>query len=75
LIVGILIPKSTLVLLFPIQGKAQAAGVDPPLTDLAQSPYRRFLGQGIRDLRQAGYVPYMSKTVPSLVKPIPAFRA
>src|SRR6516225_5951765 len=73
LIVGILIPKSTLLLLFPIQSKAPAAGVDPPLTDLAPSPYRRFLGQGIRDLCQAAYVRYMSKTVPLLGKADPGF--
>ena len=63
LVVGILIPEPTGLLLFQIQSEAQATGVDPTLTDLAQSPYRRFFGQGICDLRQACGVSYMRKTV------------
>src|SRR2546422_3978972 len=71
LVVGILIPEPALLLLFQIQSEAQATGVDPTLTDLAQSPYRRFLGPAIRDLRQACGVSYMSETGPIFFKADP----
>jgi hypothetical protein len=71
LVVGILIPKPTLLLLFQIQSEAQATGIDPTLTDLAQPPYRRFLGQGVCDFRQACGVSYMGKTVSLLCKADP----
>src|ERR1700758_897857 len=47
--------------------EAQAA-VNPTLADLAQSPYRRFLGQGVCDLRQAWRIRDSRKTVPLLGK-------
>jgi hypothetical protein len=37
-------------LLGQIQPEAQARGVDPPVEDLAQAPYRPGLGQGVCDL-------------------------
>jgi hypothetical protein len=66
LVVRILVPEPTPLLLFQIQSEAQATGVDPTLADLAQPPYRRFLGQGICDLRQACGVSYMRKSFPLL---------
>jgi hypothetical protein len=71
MVVGILIPEPTILLLFQVQSEAQATGVDPTVTYLAQSPYRRFLRLGIRDLRQAGHVRYVRKTVPLLGKADP----
>src|SRR5215470_16336238 len=52
LIAGILIAKAAALLLVEVKREAQA-GVDPTLTDLAQSPYSPSLGQGVCDLGQA----------------------
>jgi hypothetical protein len=52
LIAGVLIAEPAALLLVEVEREAQAA-VDPTLADLAQSPYRPRLGQGVCDLRQA----------------------
>jgi hypothetical protein len=55
-------------LLGQIQPEAQAGGVDPPVKDLAQAPYRPGLGQGICDLGQAFGFIHPSETVALLRK-------
>src|SRR5664279_5163796 len=42
-----------LAVLVDVEPEAQARGVDPPVDDLAQAPYRPRLGQGVCDLSQA----------------------
>src|SRR5271168_4267698 len=45
LIVGEVIAKVAAFLLFEVECEAQAAAINPPPTDLAQSPYSPLLGQ------------------------------
>ena len=63
LIVRVLIMKPAVPLLFQVEGKAQAGGINPTLADLVQSPYSPSFGQDVCDLRQACGVGNMSKTV------------
>jgi hypothetical protein len=44
--------EATAFLLLAVQTETQAGGVDPPITHLGQSPYRRGLRQGVCDLSQ-----------------------
>ena len=53
LIDGETVTKSAAVLLVEVKPEAQARGIDPPPTDLAQPPYSRILRQGICDPSQA----------------------
>src|SRR5262249_45631782 len=66
--IRILVSKPAPLLFLHIQSEAQARRVNPTLAGLAQPPYRRFLGQGVCDLRQARGVRNMSKTIPLLGK-------
>src|SRR5208282_227353 len=63
LIVREVVPKAAALLLLKVEREAQAAAVNPPLTDLAQSPYSPLLGQGHCDLREAGRVGNSGETV------------
>jgi hypothetical protein len=49
----VVIDKAALLLLVDVQPEAQARGVDPPVDDLAQAPYRPRSGQGVCDLSEA----------------------
>src|ERR1700747_2424473 len=74
LIAGVLIAEAAALLLVEVEREAQAA-VDPTLADLAQSPYRPRLGQGVCDLCQACGVGDGRKQFPSLVKRRPPLHA
>ena len=52
LISRILVSESGTLLLLKVQSEAQAARIDPTLTDLSQAPYSVSFTQGIRDLVQ-----------------------
>src|SRR5215467_3977550 len=67
LIAGVLIVEAAALLLVEVEREAQAA-LDPTLADLAQSPYRPRLGQGVCDLGQACGVGDGGKTVSFLGK-------
>ena len=62
-------------LLGQVEAEAQAGGVDPPITDLGQAPYRRGLRQGVCELSQAGGVGEAGEAVALLDEPDPAARA
>src|SRR6266542_5874552 len=47
------VAEAAAALLLKVEPEAQARGVDPPVDDLAQAPYRPGLGQGVCDLSQA----------------------
>ena len=68
LIIGEAIPKPAAFLLFEVQREAQTAAINPPLADLAQSPYSPRVGQGRCDLREAGGVGDGGETVVLLDK-------
>ena len=53
LVDGVVVAEPAADLLVEVQPEAQAGGVDPPVADLAQAPYRRGLRQGVCDLSQA----------------------
>src|SRR3984893_2455736 len=63
LVVGEVIPKPAAFLFLEVERKTQTGAVNPPLTDLTQSPYSPLLGQGLCDLCEAGCVANCSKTV------------
>src|SRR5450755_2555585 len=63
LIVGEVIAKSAAFLLLKVEREAQTGAVNPALTDLAQSPYSPWLGQGLCDLCEAGSVSDGGETV------------
>jgi hypothetical protein len=56
LIDRVAVAEPAALLLGQVQPEAQAGGVDPPVDDLGQSPYRRGLRQGVCDLSQGGGV-------------------
>jgi hypothetical protein len=56
LIDRVAVAEPAALLLDQVEPEAQARGVDPPVDDLGQSPYRRGLRQGVCDLGQAGGV-------------------
>jgi hypothetical protein len=58
-------------LFFEVEPEAQACGVNPPITDLGQSPCRRGLRQGVCDPRQAGGVGDASEAIALLTEPDP----
>ena len=58
-------------LLVEVQPEAQAGGVDPPVADLAQAPYRRGLRQGVCDLSQACGIGDRGEAVAFLSEPDP----
>src|SRR5207249_3106951 len=55
-------------LLFQVERETQAGGINPTLAGLTQPPYSPLRGQGVCDLRQAGGVRDMSKTISFLGK-------
>ena len=69
LIVGEVIAKPAAFLLLKVERKAQTGAVNPPLTDLAQSPYSPLLGQGLCDLCEARRVGDGGKAVAFLGEP------
>src|ERR1700674_1535029 len=73
LIVGEVIAQAAAFLLLEVECEAQAAAVNPPLTDLAQSPYSPLLGQGRCDLRKARRVRDAGETVALLGEPDASF--
>src|SRR5437660_10791282 len=68
LIIRVLVMKPALLLLFQVERETQAGGINPTLAGLTQPPYSPLLGQGVCDLRQAGGVRDMSKTISFLCK-------
>src|SRR5258708_1343242 len=68
LIVGEVVTKSAAFLFPEIEREAQTR-VNPPLTDLVQSPCSPLPGQGLCDLREAGCVADIGKTVAFLGEP------
>src|SRR5271163_4702359 len=56
LIVGEVIAKVAALLFLKVECKAQTGAVNPPFTDLAQSPYSPLLGQGRCDLCEASRI-------------------
>src|ERR1700692_2542901 len=68
LIVGEVIAEAAAFLLLEVECEAQAAAINPPLADLAQSPYSPLLGQGRCDLGEAGRVGDGGETVAFLGK-------
>src|SRR5271166_1779202 len=69
LIVGEAIANPAAFLLLEIEREAQTAAINPPLADLAQSPYSPGVGQGRCDLREAGRVGDGGETVALLDEP------
>ncbi len=49
----VVVDEAALFLLVDVEPEAQARGVDPPVDDAAQAPYRPGLGEGVCDLSQA----------------------
>jgi hypothetical protein len=58
-------------LLGQVEAETQAGGVDPPIADLGQAPYRRGLRQGVCDLGQGGGVGEAGEAVALLDEPDP----
>ena len=68
LIDRVIVVKVGLFLLIQIQSKAQASRVDPPFTDLAQTPYAVWRGQGVCELRQSCRIGNLGETIAFLGK-------
>ena len=71
LIDGETVAKSAALLLVEVKPEAQARGVDPAPTDLAQPPYSRILRQGICDPSQARGVGDRGEAVAGLAECYP----
>ena len=63
LVDGVVVDEPGPFLLGQIQPEAQAGGVDPPIADLAQTPYSRGLRQGVCELGQARGIGDLRETV------------